>query len=269
MFARAVFFVLAAFWLIMNVLLWRTEFGSHPDAASAIPPGLVWRKILNSPDSSSLAILRGGTRMGYCHWVTSVGEEWANIGDTTIPEGAPSPIRSSTLRLEGSVIIPEWTNRIRFDGLLRVETNHDWRELDLRLNLHPVMWQVHASAPRQTLTLTLDDGSTRRQQIWNFSELGNPMLLLNPFTQFGAQDWLAEAEVLNDITRFSAPSLNPEWSAWEDTLPVNHLQTHVYRLEATLLNQYRVTLLISRVGEILRVELPGQFSLVNDQLGSP
>jgi hypothetical protein len=40
----------------------------------------------------------------------------------------------------------------------------------------------------------------------------------------------------------------------------------VYRLEGRVLERYRLVVWVSRVGEILRVELPGQLHLVNDQL---
>ena len=266
MLARAVFVVLAVFWLGMNLLLWRSEFGSHPDAASAVPVQLVWRRILSSPDSSSLTVLRGGTRIGYCHWVSNVGEEWADIGDESLPEGVPAPLRSASLRFEGSLILPEWTNRVRFEGLLKVDTNRAWRELDFRVVARPLSCEVHASAPRQALSLMLDDGATHRQQSWNFSELGNPGILLSQLSGLGAPDWLAEAGVLNGLPQISATPLRLHWDAWEDTMLIGHVQSRIYRLETRLLEHYHVSILISRVGEILRVELPGQISLVNDQL---
>jgi hypothetical protein len=259
--------LLAVFWLGMNLLLWRTEFGSQPDAASAVPVQLVWRRILNSPDSSSLTILRDGTRIGYCHWVSNVGEAWASIADESLPEGVPAPLRSASLRLEGSIIVPEWTNRIRFEGLFKLETNRVWRELDLRITARPLIVQLHASAPRQVLSLTLDNGALRRQQSWNFSELSNPAVLLSHLASAGAPDGLADLGAFSELPQLSAmPPVRLHWKAWEDTLPIGHVRTRVYRLETTLLEHYRLTVLISRVGEILRVELPGRISLVNDQL---
>lgn len=267
MIARVSFVLLALFWLGMNVLLWRSEFGSHPDSASAVPVKLVWRKILSSPDSSSLTILRGGTRVGYCHWVSNVGEEWANIADESLPEGMPAPLHSASLRVEGSLIVPEWTNRIRFEGVFMVETNQTWRELNFRLIARPLTCQIHASAPRQTLSMTLDNGSLHRQQNWKFEELGNPALLLNAFVEPGGPDWISGLGLLRELPRFSSAPMQPRWNAWEDTLLIGHIRTRVYRLETTLLEHYRVSVVISRVGEILRVDLPGQLSLVNDQLG--
>ena len=266
MLARLVFVFLALFWLGMNILLWRTEFGSHPDAASVVPAQLVWRRLLSSPDSSSLTILRDGTRVGYCHWVSNVGEEWANIGNESLPEGMPAPLRSASLRLEGSLIVPEWTNRIRFEGFCLVETNHAWRELDFRLYARPLIFRLHASASKQTVSVSLDNGSIRRDQNWKFDELKNPAILLNQFAEQGAPAGLAELGLLGDLPQFGAMPVRPHLEAWEDTLSIRHVRTRVFRLEMTLLEHYRAAMLISRVGEVLRVDLPGHVSLINDQL---
>ena len=266
MLARAAFVLLGLFWLGMNLLLWRSEFGTHPNAASAVPVQLVWRKILSSPDSSSLTVLRDGTRIGYCHWVSNVGEEWAKTGDDSLPDGLPAPLRSASLRLEGSLIVPEWTNRVRFEGIFKVETNYAWRELNLRMTARPLSCQIRASALQQMLSLTLDNGPIHRQQNWRFDELRNPGYLLSALVEPGARDWLLELGVLNEFSRFSGAPIRLQWNAWEDTLLIGHVRTRVYRLETTLLEHYRVTVVISRVGEILRVDLPGQFTLVNDQL---
>jgi hypothetical protein len=41
----------------------------------------------------------------------------------------------------------------------------------------------------------------------------------------------------------------------------------VYRLESRILDKHVVTIFVSRAGEILRAELPGDVTLVLEQLG--
>ena len=49
----ASFSVILVFWLVMNGLLWRSEFGSGNKTGSTVPTSLVWEKILTAPDDSS------------------------------------------------------------------------------------------------------------------------------------------------------------------------------------------------------------------------
>ena len=41
-----------------------------------------------------------------------------------------------------------------------------------------------------------------------------------------------------------------------------------YRLQARLLDRYQARIFVSRVGEILRVDLPDEVVLLNDQLAN-
>ncbi len=85
--ARLTFLAIAAFWLTMNVLLWRAEFGAH-GGDTPVPVELVWRKILTAPDASSLSVYQNGDRMGYCEFSTSVGQQMAAVdADKPPPEG--------------------------------------------------------------------------------------------------------------------------------------------------------------------------------------
>ena len=45
-------------------------------------------------------------------------------------------------------------------------------------------------------------------------------------------------------------------------------RARVYRIEAQLFDRYRASIIVSRVGEILRVELPGNVILANEALAN-
>ena len=53
MIPRVTFLSIAAFWVAMNLLLWRSEYGSR-GSGIPVPVDLVWRKNLTAPDTSSL-----------------------------------------------------------------------------------------------------------------------------------------------------------------------------------------------------------------------
>ncbi len=264
MLSRAVLILITVFWLTMNVLLWRAEVGPRTGAAGAVPVELVWNKVLTSPDSSSLSITHHGRKLGFCHWITGVGEAWASVGEEDIPNGAPKAARSYLLRLEGSALA-DGTNRIRFDGSLKVDARRAWRELDARVNVRPVTWQIHSTAAKQELKFSTQNGEDRVEHTFKFADLRDPGKLAGEFMGPFAGEWLYQMG--RPQTTAAAPT-EPliKWEASEDTLWIQQRQVRVYRLQTRLLDRYSFSLFVSRVGEILRVELPDEWILVNDQL---
>jgi hypothetical protein len=49
-------------------------------------------------------------------------------------------------------------------------------------------------------------------------------------------------------------------------MDVRHASVRAYRLKTRILDRYDIVIFVSRVGEILRVELPDEIVLTNDQL---
>jgi hypothetical protein len=266
MLTRIAFVLIAGFWVTMNILLWRTEFGSSDDVASAVPATLVWEKILTAPDSSSLSVVRGGKKIGFGNWVTSVGEEWAKVGDENIPTSQPEKIRGYRLRFEGSAVVAELTNRLRFELSLKLGPKREWQEFNSRVSSRPQVWEIRSSALEQTLRLKVEDGETRFERVFKFTELQNPAALAREFIGPFAVPVLNGLGLPMDSQKSDGLSLGVQWTAAEDVMRIGRTQVRVYRLQTRLLDRYQVKVLVSRVGEILRVELPGDVTLVNDQL---
>ena len=65
MIPRITWLLIAAFWVAMNVLLWRSEYGTHSNGIP-VPLDLVWRKVLTAPDASSLTVYQNGKKTGFC-----------------------------------------------------------------------------------------------------------------------------------------------------------------------------------------------------------
>ena len=60
--------------------------------------------------------------------------------------------------------------------------------------------------------------------------------------------------------------LGIEWVAYNDAVRIGKARVRVYRLDAEFSSDQVVTILVSRVGEILRVALPGQLEFVNENV---
>ena len=119
MITRGAFILVAAFWVAMNVLLWRAEYGSH-NGGIPVPLDLVCRKILTAPDTSSLNVYQDGQKMGFCEFSTSVEQEMAELDEDNPPPEGLVARAGYQVRLNGNVAFGEFTNRVKFDGARQV-----------------------------------------------------------------------------------------------------------------------------------------------------
>ena len=130
---RVTFFFIAAFWVTMNVLLWRAEYGSHGGEIS-VPVDLVWRKILTAPDVSALTIYQDRRRAGFCEVSTSVEQAMAALDENTVPPEGLAAQSGYQIHFNGNLSFGAITNRVRFDGRLQFSSARAWRELNLKVS---------------------------------------------------------------------------------------------------------------------------------------
>ena len=266
--ARSLLLLLTIFWVSMNVLLWRAEYGGRPGLESMVPAHIVWEKMLTAPDSSSLTIFHKGKKIGFCHWITSVGEALEKLSaNETPPEGMVGKIVNYRLELDGNVMLDNSADRLRFDSHLTLGPDQKWQDVELRLNLRPSSWEVRSAAIEKKVRVSWQEETQKFERVFEFSELENPGALV---AEFGGP---FSAALLNAIglpfTRNGnrAPALGLQWEARHESIKLGHSAIRVYRLQARLLERFAIVVFVSRVGEILRVELPDGIVLANDQLG--
>jgi hypothetical protein len=265
---RLALLTITLFWVMMNVLLWRSEFAGKNHAGGLVPLSVVWRKILTAPDSSSLEIMRHGEKIGYCRWSPAEGRAGAGkwlAFDAPAP-GGDEAVSDYKIDVEGNLLLNEAANQLRFDLSIRFDTNQIWQELYLRLNLRPNRWEVHSLAADRTVRLRVEDDAGTSEHVIAFATLADPGALAREFN------------VAEPLGALGALGLQPQppaggafvpglrWEARDDRISIGHTPVRAYRLEARLLGRYDVVVVLSRVGEILRVELPGDLVLMNDQL---
>src|SRR5207249_4411217 len=182
-----------------------------------------------------------------------------------VPEGMIRRLGRYTLDLEGNVLLGQPASRMRFNLHLQFATNHVWRQLALRVTSRPSAWEIRTSAEEETLSLKYEDPSGQWSRTFTYDELQRPRQLME---EFGGPLPLALLGPVAGLEQQKNLSLGLQWSARNDWLKIGHAQVRVYRLQARLLDRYQIAVVVSRVGEILRVELPNGLLLLNEALSN-
>ncbi|HMP81152.1 MAG TPA: hypothetical protein PKA41_00425 [Verrucomicrobiota bacterium] len=262
---RVILVLLAVFWLGMNFLLWRAEYGDSSALSSPVPPEVVWDKIRNSPDYSTLAILHRGKRIGQCSLQTSVSDEFSGM-DEAPRQGVKTGNR---VRLEGSISIPERRGRLRFESELLLDGKTEWDRFKLRVARRASSVEVESDAANRNVRVNVSDDGTDIQHTFTFAELKNPMALLDRFLDPVTSGMLSGLEptlLSTELTVTDQPLI--VWQARNDTLTIGHEAVRVYRLQTRLMDRFNVVIYVSRAGEILRAELPHGIILVHEKIGA-
>jgi hypothetical protein len=263
--ARLTFLAIAAFWLTMNVLLWRAEYGAHSGETS-VPPELVWRKILTAPDASSLSVYQNRERTGYCEFSTSVGQQMATVdADKPPPEGLVK-LAGYQIHLSGNVALNDFTNRLKFAGRVQFASVSAWQEVNLKISSRLTSVEIHALATNQTVHLKINSEGAILEREVTFADLKNPDSLARALLGNGADMLLG----MVDLPALAGPAAAQklDWRASRTRVKIGTEFVPIYRIETSLLGQ-AVVVDVSTLGEILRVELPGNLTARIDEWVTP
>ncbi len=266
MIPRITFALIAMFWVVMNVLLWRAEYDSH-GAGMVVPVALVWQKILTAPDISSLNVFQDGERTGFCEFSTSVEQQMA-----TLDEGDSVPnnlnFRSGyQFRFNGNVSLGDFTNRLTFNGQVEFSRKRDWRDIYLKFSSHAVTVEIHSRADDQNVQVKITSDGETNEQVYSFADLQNPDTLWGSLPVFMGQ-WVAGLDLPVFHPDSASLEQNIRWEARLDRLALGGESVPAYRVETRFLD-HPIVIYVSTLGEILRIELPGGIIASFDQLGNP
>ena len=258
------FVTIFAFWVCMNYLLWQAEYGGVKEVGSSIPVDLVWGKILKAPDNSSLEVAHRNKKLGYIRWMPNIGEEMV-VGKTgseeALPEGMIQSMTGYTVDIEGNVMLASITNHVR--GNMHVEFGKDfqWKSFHVQAQLKLGTIEIQSTAVDRTASFKFSSPGFTVERTFSYSELQNPASLLEAF------------DLPSTLLPFARQSQGTPgshsglvWQAFNDTIRYGHNAVRVYRLKTKLWERYEVGVIVSRVGEILRIELPNNLTLKNDIL---
>ena len=270
------FLVVTAFFVTMNVLLWRSEFSARGRFGTPLPPETVWEKVLTSPDFSHLEVRHKGVKIGLAHWSAQINEAPAEPlvnSDDLPPEGMVKRVTGYSLHFDSTVSLDD-LSRLRIDWTLQLATNQTWRDLTLKLTLKPTpsTWEFQASAATERLRFVAVDEDGRRVHDFKFSDLHNPEKVARALGGPLMPTMLAAL----GLPMSPAPANKPQvpanlsfglaWEARNDWLKLGRNPIRVYRIEAKLSDRFRAVFFVSPVGELLRVELPDDVVLMNEAL---
>ncbi|MBM3839999.1 MAG: hypothetical protein FJ398_18945 [Verrucomicrobia bacterium] len=263
---RIAFALILLFWLVMNALLWRSEFRGQDELSSAVPVELVWKRILTAPDDSALEISIGQQKVGYCRWRANIGEELATgkvATEESQPEGMVERLTGYTIDVEGNLIRLEPGGRFRFEFHAGFTAAHRWKDFTVRISARPRTLEIKGSAASEDLHVTFTDGQAKWERRWPYADLADATALGREFGLSWPEDL---GGAWSSFINLKDVALGLRWTARKDWLQIGSSKTRVYRLQARLFDRYQAVVVVSRVGEILRVELPGGAVLVNDAL---
>jgi hypothetical protein len=263
MIPRGAFILVAAFWVAMNVLLWRAEYGSR-NGGITVPLDLVCRKILTAPDPSSMSVYQDGQKMGFCEFSTSVEQEMAKLDEDNPPPEGLIARAGYQIRLTGNVAFGDFTNRVKFDGRVQFSSRREWRELNLKFSTHSIAVEIHSLATNQTVSVQITADGATDSRVFTFADLQNPDTLLHAFGGYsGGGNWGGlDLPALPPASAGLAQGI--PWEARRVRLMIGREAVSAYRLETRVLDR-TIIIHVSTLGEILRVELPGGITAMLDE----
>jgi hypothetical protein len=258
------FALICLFWVTMNALLWHSELGPGHDLASSVPVQAVWEKILTSPDDSALSININDKKIGFMRWRPNVGEEEATgkIASENEPEGIVRKLTEYSVDIEGSFVADTIARAVRFNADLRFNPDLQWKRFQAQLILRPALWKIKGNAANRELWIEAEEDGTEWIRRFTFDELRDPQKLLSEIESPIVPLILAMSPAAPGVQM----NLGLRWTARFDWLRIGQSRVRIYRLNAKLLDRHEITILITRVGEIVRVELPLGIRLINDTL---
>ncbi|MCF7669154.1 MAG: hypothetical protein K9N48_05195 [Verrucomicrobia bacterium] len=246
----------------MNGLLWRAEFSSS-QSGYQVPPKMVWEKVITAIDNSFLIIRQGKEEIGYCRWTVNSKAGMAvneMASDTYRPDETPTEVEQYTVDVETSI------DNVFQDQNLKAKLNivfsgdRAWEEFELRINIPPAGFLLaRGKAGDEKIEVRFQMGSVQWSRKLTIEQLLNPENIFNQMLPIPGNDSLKS---LNP-SRLKQTAGQLQWRARQDWVEIGGTRARVYRLETTSQEQYKITVLVSRAGEILKAQLPGGLTMVN------
>lgn len=269
---RILFVFVCLFWLTMNILLYKYESGNKSQYYSPVPVETVWKKVLMSPDPSTLEIYYRGKRIGNCRWIAGAGEEQMRKFLQT-EEGEPTKNSiqkpaSYTIDLDGTLMVKDLKGSVRFYFHSLLQNENIWSNMSLRISMEKMTINLNASAANESIILRIESPEQTFSKRFTFADLMNPSAVLQslggPYLSF----LLPELPAIGSTTNQSGTNIRVEPRAYSYILNVGNSTIKTYRVEVKFMEHFKAAATISRAGEILKVELPDNILLINEALVS-
>lgn len=262
--SRVTLIVITLFWIVMNVLLWRSEYGTTRPGSAPVPPELVFERILTSPDPSTLRVIHRGERIGLLRWIPTVIEGTKPQGASQLegPEGMVTETLGYRIEVDFTHQALPLAERWRFALHTDLDTNRMVQDLRVRWNRRPMTFEVDASSSLESVVVRVLEGTeTRFEQTFKTKELESVPSKLSSWSA-----WLPVNPLFQDLFDPTRWQESWKWEAFQDRLQIGGHGVRVYRLETRLLDVWDVVAHVSRAGELLRVDVANEVSFVNNDI---
>lgn len=266
MWNRLLAFLFGGFWLVMLGLLCWSEFGGQRHLGSGASLETIWSKMLSSPDSSAMSILYEGEDIGWCKWSPTIlegGPKSRGAEDSRNLEGMVRDVIGYSLTVEGAFSLPADPNRYQFKFQLALDNPEQWREFHLRFNDKVTRINLKSSAASRQLELKTE-GAIEVDTRFSFDDLKNPGQLAGQLGGPLAAMALVNVPFLQRGTNASTALGGLHWEAQNAWTRILNQRMPCYRLRTRILDRHEIIVLVSRVGEILSISLPGGVMLENN-----
>ena len=262
MLRRVVLFFSGGLFIVMNLLLWRHEI-SGPNLGSRIDPSIVFRKIIEAPDESSLQVYHRKTKFGYCTWRPKV-DEGVRDGLGFSPDGIVEERLGYSLDVDGRLSPKGLDGQLKIAAHVGLDTSFEVQAASLNMGLRGSFLEIWTSTANTDLNVTFSQGDSDRSFSFPISKVGDVANAVPALAglNFGPAELLSG--FIAEYGEDAEDSVGVEaWSGWMD---LGHARMRVYRLVFMFWERYEATVTVSRVGEILEVRLPNDILVVNEIL---
>ena len=268
---RILIAVSLVFWCTMNYLLWKSEFASGNEPGAPVPFELVAEKILTCPDNSMLEIHMGNKRIGMARWYANILEKQAarKKGQNAL-EGMVRETDHYTLDIDGTINLDpgSGTGLLYYIGF-SFDNELNWEVMRMRISQRPLVWDIEANATNKTVMVIMANGPEPTTSTFTFEQLSDPKLLATEFYGPFMGELLGKAlEPFIQKQTNSVAGIADQigFEARHTWLEIHGARTRIYELELNAFQDFKVLLTVSRVGEIIKGDLPFEITLRNDGL---
>jgi len=256
----------------MSFLLWRAEYGDAGRGSKVSLP-VVIEKIFNAPDASNLQVFNNDQSIGFIRWEIIPDEIY--FRGTNQPVGRVESIDGYTLSVDGRLKLEPLKSKLRFTLRTGLDAELNWQSLYATLDSEQDLWEFQTHVTNQVLNVKHEGSLGEWERSVSFEQLNDPFKMVNQLAgptlggliqKMLPKDVGSVSEQLKNQVDAASIKLGLEWQAFNDFMRLGSTRVRIYRLEAKLPGERDIIIRISRVGEILQVQFPGQLVIDNESI---
>jgi len=256
------FWFILIFWVSVNLLLWRLEFGNTFFASEVISPDQFLFKVLTSPDYSMMVIKHHGTNVGEFNWMCDIVDAQNNLNRKLRDiEGRIDTISSYSIRVELNLNHIEPLRNLKLGVDLNLSTNYVVNEFSAKLNLKPFSWRVSYNSAEGIFKIT--DLSLEKPKEFSISnnDINNPRKILETL---GITPDIAAIFLPADLgMKINSFKRKLEYDCSLARIKIGNTYINGFKCQIKLSENSSIRIYINKVGEIIKIELPNYIVLLN------